>query len=99
MTEKITPRRRYIDNQRKNNENIVPTAKKGKQYRTISSHLLMRNKFSLRSSIYLIISLTVLFSLYKILIGFISIEYTNVPIDLPKLVNETIPERFWGTYR
>ena len=32
-------------------------------------------------------SVIVLFSLYKILIGFIFVEYTNVPINLPKLVN------------
>ncbi len=101
MSEKLTQRRRPVVNERKTNENIISATKKRKQHRDTSSrfnYLFMKNK---RLFIYFILSVIVLFSLYKILIGFIFVEYTNVPINLPKLVNAdaTKSERFWGTYR
>ncbi|CAF2973449.1 unnamed protein product [Rotaria sp. Silwood2] len=111
MSEKTAERRRQTDNKRSlnvnsepSNEKVIAAAKKRKQSRSNSSRsesLLPKIKFQLRTSIYVIIFLVVLFSLYKILIGIIYAEYTNIPINLPKLVNvnETNPERFWGTYR
>ena len=97
MTEKLTQRRRPVNNERKTNENIISATKKRKQHRDTSSHF-MKNK---RLFIYFILGVIGLFSLYKILIGFIFVEYTNIPINLPKLVNAnaTKSERFWGTYR
>ncbi|CAF4518187.1 unnamed protein product [Rotaria sp. Silwood1] len=111
MSEKTAQRRRQTDNKRSSNinseqtnEKIIAATKKRKQSRHTSfsfQSLLPKIKFRLRTLIYLIICLVVLFSLYKILLGFIYDEYTNIPINLPKLVNvnETNLERFWGTYR
>ncbi len=95
MNEKVI-KRRNKQSLNINNENIVTVTQKRKQQqqRNNSSHF----KYLLKP-IYVIISLGILFSLYKISIGFIYVEYTNIPINLPKLVNETISERFWGTYR
>jgi hypothetical protein len=93
MNEKVI-KRRNKQSLNINNENIVTTIQKRKQQRNNSS----RFKYLLKP-IYVIISLGILFSLYKISIGFIYVEYTNIPINLPKLVNQTISERFWGTYR
>jgi hypothetical protein len=93
MTDKVIKRRNKqtlnIDN-----ENINTATRKRKQQRNNLFHFRY-----LLKSIYVIIGLGILFSLYKILIGFIYVEHTNIPINLPKLVNEKIPERFWGTYR
>jgi len=95
MNEKVI-KRRNKQSLNINNENIVTTTttQKRKQQRNNSSPF----KYLLKP-IYVIISLGILFSLYKISIGFIYVEYTNIPINLPKLVNQTISERFWGTYR
>jgi len=93
MNEKVI-KRRNKQSSNINNENIVTATPKRKQRRSN----LSRFKYLLKP-VYVIISLGILFSLYKISIGFIYVEYTNIPINLPKLVNETISERFWGTYR
>ena len=111
MNEKSTRRRHQSDNKRlldtkteETNEKIAAAVKKRRQHRRSSScfeYLLMRIKYPMRILIYFVIMLLVPFSLYKILIGFIDVEYTNIPINLPKLVNvnDVVPERFWGTYR
>lgn len=90
MTEKGL-RRRNVTTANINNENSHTSTRKRKQQRNIS--------FYFKYLIYLVISLGILFGLYQISIGFIYVEYTNVPIKIPKLVNQTVPERFWGTYR
>jgi hypothetical protein len=111
MIEKTTQRRRHVDKKHllnthneHANENIPEAAKKRKQHHHNSSHFkqrLTKMKFPIRLSIVFITGLVVLFTLYKFLIGTIYVEYTNIPINLPKLinVNESISERFWGTYR
>ena len=84
MTEKNLRRRTKPINPI-NNENIISPKRK----KTKSSSLIYL----------LIIILGIVFGLYKIFFGFIFVEYTNHPIDLPKLVNQKTSERFWGTYR
>ncbi|CAF2192352.1 unnamed protein product [Rotaria magnacalcarata] len=111
MTDKLTQRHRKNDtkhtsnlNNDQINEKIVAATKKRKSTRNNASpkeSFLLKIKSPTRLSIFLITSLVVLFYLCKMLIGFVSIEHTNVPIDLPKLINinEATPDRFWGTYR
>jgi hypothetical protein len=94
MSEKVIQRRNKQTPKLNNNEELLAATKKRKQQRNKSFHWGY-----LLKPIYLIIGLAVLFGLYKIFIGFIYVEHTNIPIDLPKLVNNTISERFWGTYR
>ena len=86
MDEKVVQRRNKSSG-KNHQENLLLTAKKRKQ---------QRNSFK---PIYLIITFIVLASLYLILTRLILVEYTNVSIKLPKLVNDSISERFWGTYR
>lgn len=92
MDEKVVQRRNKSSG-KNHQENLVLTAKKRKQQQ-------QRNSFiSGRFLSKLICLIIILASLYLILTRFLFVEYTNVPINLPKLVNDSISERFWGTYR
>lgn len=71
-------------------ENRSLTTKKRKQRNAFISWRVLSKS---------IIGLIILASSYLILTRFLFVEYTNVPINLPKLVNNSISERFWGTYR
>ena len=98
MNEKIVHRRsKPTVNIKQENLLLTATTKKRQsQLRRRKPFLLWEYLFK---SIYLIIGLAILGSLYLFLTRWINVEYTNRPIDLPKLVNNTISERFWGTYR
>jgi uncharacterized membrane protein len=84
MSEKVIQRRKKNSLKINHEDKLVSTRKKQQR---------------LLKPIYFMGGLGVLVGLYQILIGFMYVEYTNIPINLPKLVNETISERFWGTYR
>jgi membrane protein insertase Oxa1/YidC/SpoIIIJ len=99
MSEKVVQRKNKQTPKINNNEEILVATKKRKQQQQQQQRNKSFHWRHLLKLIYLIIGLSVIFGLYKIVIGFIYVEHTNIPINLPKLVNNTISERFWGTYR
>lgn len=97
MTEK-TVQRRNKPTVNINQENLINATKKRKAQQQQQRKRSSLSEYLLKP-IYLIISLAILGCLYLFFTKLIYVEYTNVPINLPKLVNNSISERFWGTYR
>lgn len=104
MTDKATQRRRGKDPKNTKadqiNEKNISTIIKRKQSAHNSSYSKSLSK-GFRYVLLLSLCLIGLIILYKIFMGYVFVENTNVPINLPKLVNadEKAPDRFWGTYR
>ncbi|CAF1041203.1 unnamed protein product [Adineta steineri] len=94
MSQKITHRQRHAQNKHLPDKHDELDKKRKQRHNNLSL-------FSSKFSIFLIIIPIVLYSSYKFFIETVDNEHTNIPIDLPKLVNtnESIPDRFWGTYR
>ncbi|UJR36867.1 hypothetical protein I4U23_029580 [Adineta vaga] len=108
MTEKLIQRRQNVKDKRlldkqKNDHTTETTQKRKESRQNLSSSKTghKNNKSSIRIFALFIISLTIIVVLYKLVTGNIYTEHTNIPLDLPKLtdVNQSISERFWGTYR
>ncbi|CAF0837391.1 unnamed protein product [Adineta ricciae] len=97
MNENTVQRRKNVHNKHPSSEDKTITKTKGKQRLPTSSKTVS----PIRMCALLIIGLTILFILCKLLLKNIHIEHTNVPINLPKLVNanRSTFDRFWGTYR
>ena len=97
MNENSVQRRKKSQNKRSSNDDEIIAKTKRKQRLSTSS----KAASPIRMCALLIIGLTILFILSKLLLRNIHIEHTNVPINLPKLVNvnRSISDRFWGTYR
>lgn len=90
MTEKSLHRRPKSTNNEKPTENVTSNLIKKRKDKSVKCPI---------KPIYLLVLIVGLVGLYQILFAFVFVEYTNVPINVPKLVNGTDSDRFWGTYR
>lgn len=90
MSERNFHRRNKPTVNEKTTESTIPNVIKKRKEKS--------GKFPIKL-IYLLILIGGLVVLYRIFSAFIFVEHTNVPINVPTLVNHTSSDRFWGTYR
>lgn len=96
----MTQRRRQVDHSTSSkNKNESNSPIESKRHRP--SAKMRSSRFYLRYGLILIVVALLYLAVDQLIIPFLFVEKTNVPLDLPKLVStdSMAAERFWGTYR